>query len=703
MERWIARPGADQGQAEKLALEWAEKHHQALPSWIAELLCRRGADSVGKADAFLDPSLRDLASPNLLPGLEDAVRTLENIRREKGKQAYLAVYGDYDVDGVVASVIMKEALEAYFGFEPGSGHVRIYIPDRHEEGYGLNMAAVEKLCLEADAIVTVDCGITSVAECERVMSNEPRRYMIVTDHHTLPETLPRADALVNPKLSERFGLAPCDPLCGAGVALKLGGALCGERFRDDHLDLCALATVADMVELTGDNRVIVSEGLKRLRTQPYSRPGLVALLRVSGLEEKEDEIDAGDIGFRLAPRLNAAGRLENAKISADLLQTDDPDTAQRLALSLEKLNTERQGLVKEVQQQAMEQVDKMDLGRRFAIVAAGEGWESGVVGLAAGKIAELTGYPTVCLCIQGDMCVGSARSASGIDLYQALSSCADLFDRFGGHKQAAGLTMPLANLETFRERLSDAVHAQMLSMGKAELCREVYYDMPLELADVTMDTVSWLEKMEPFGMGNPAPRFLISDCEAVSLRPVGKEGAHLQGIFRAGDREVKGICFGRGDLAADLAGMRTSLVMRMVRNVFRGRESAEMQLDAIRLSDRNALTKGPDPAQKQDFALCLSNGKQIDPDGVLHAFLAVSEIRQAAGQGQLLVVCPSDDAAKAVREALPRAHCVTFSGTAGIRGQFGMVLVVEADGSPGESALPAALKLTGMPRVSFRI
>ncbi|MBQ8136312.1 MAG: single-stranded-DNA-specific exonuclease RecJ, partial [Clostridia bacterium] len=454
MENWIAR-GDEAAAAEKLRLSCPE----SLPPWGYPLLCARGLDTPEKVNAFLHPTLEALQSPQALPDAGGAAEVFARIRQELGARARLVVYGDYDVDGVVASVIMKEALESFFSLPDGA--VRIYIPDRHEEGYGLNLNAVETLCREADAIVTVDCGITSVREAERVMrwqeTDGERKYLVITEHHTLPETLPMADALVDPLLCERMALPACDPLCGAGVALKIAELLCGRAFMESHLDLCALATVADMVPLTGDNRIIVAEGLRRLRAiMPAQRPGLYALIRAAGLEEKLATLDAADIGFRIAPRLNAAGRLESAMDSVRLLTERDQDAATSVAYALERINAERQDRVKEVRAEAEAQIEKMDLSSVFAIVTAGENWESGVVGLAAGKIAERFGYPTVCLSVQGERSVGSARSASGIDLYAALKTCEDLFERFGGHRQAAGLTLPTENIPAFASRLSAA-------------------------------------------------------------------------------------------------------------------------------------------------------------------------------------------------------------------------------------------------------
>ena len=626
MENWILR-GDGGASAEKLRAACRE----SLPPWGYALLCARGLDTPEKLNAFLHPNLEALQMADALPDARAAAEVFAQIRETLGKNARLVVYGDYDVDGVVASVIMKEALETFFSLPDGA--VRIYIPDRHEEGYGLNLHAVETLCREADAIVTVDCGITSTLEAERVMrwqeTEGERKYLVITDHHTLPETLPKADALVDPLLCERKGLPPCDPLCGAGVALKIAELLCGRAFLESHLDLCALATVADMVPLTGDNRIIVAEGLRRLRAlTPKGRPGLYALIRAAGLEDKLSALDAADIGFRIAPRLNAAGRLESAMDSVRLLTEHDPNAAMSVAYALERINAERQEKVKEVRAEAEAQIEKMDLSASFAIVTYGENWESGVVGLAAGKIAEQYGYPTVCLSVQGEKSVGSARSASGINLYAALKTCEDLFERFGGHRQAAGLTLPTKNIPLFASRLSRAVKEQMDAMGKETLCREVVYDLPLTLSDVTLEAVDFLDRMEPFGMGNPSPRFCFENVEAVSLRAVGREQAHLQGAYRQDGAEVKGIYFGMG-VHADLTGKRVSLIAALYRNAFRGRESCEMRLDALR-------AEADEPAAEKKSGIPPSDS--AGEDDLLAACLSVAEVGRAVREQKAALV-----------------------------------------------------------------
>ncbi|MBQ1717608.1 MAG: single-stranded-DNA-specific exonuclease RecJ, partial [Bacteroidales bacterium] len=471
-------------------------------------------------------------------------------------------YGDYDCDGVCASVIMLEALKSL------GAHAEVYIPSRKEEGYGLNTAAMHKLAeKQYRLMITVDCGITAVEEI--ALAKSLGMNVILTDHHTPPDPLPAADAILHPQL----GGYPCSSLCGAGTAYKLACALSGKQ-TIPTLPLCALATVADMVPLLGENRTLAALGLAAMADT--SNIGLRALLRVSGLRTGE-AVTGQQAGFLLAPRINACGRMETAQIALELLSTDDPVRAAELADTADGLNARRKSLENQVLEQANAQASALDLCTGHAIVIEGEGWESGVVGLAAGRLAEYYGYPTVILSREGDICVGSARSACGVDLYQALSACSDLFTRFGGHKQAAGLTLPAENVPELRIRLSDAVAKQL--QGRT-LMPETVYDGELRLTDITLDLISSLGMLEPFGTGNPAPVFLVRDVEALSARAVGSGGSHLKLTLGQDTCILDAIAFRMGTLASSMRGI-CSLAITPVANTFNGRTSPECRIEAI--------------------------------------------------------------------------------------------------------------------------
>ncbi|MBR6299728.1 MAG: single-stranded-DNA-specific exonuclease RecJ [Clostridia bacterium] len=526
---------------------------------LAPLLLARGVDTPDKLRVFLHPAAQDLHDPFLMPDMEKACRM---IRETIDLGKHIIIYGDYDCDGVCASVIMLEALKSL------GAHAEVYIPSRKEEGYGLNTAAMHKLAeKQYRLMITVDCGITAVEEI--ALAKSLGMNVILTDHHTPPDPLPAADAILHPQL----GGYPCSSLCGAGTAYKLACALSGKQIIPT-LPLCALATVADMVPLLGENRTLAALGLAAMADT--SNIGLRALLRVSGLRTGE-AVTGQQAGFLLAPRINACGRMETAQIALELLSTDDPVRAAELADTADGLNARRKSLENMVLEQANAQASALDLCTGHAIVIEGEGWESGVVGLAAGRLAEYYGYPTVILSREGDICVGSARSACGVDLYQALSACSDLFTRFGGHKQAAGLTLPAENVSELRIRLSDAVAKQL--QGRT-LMPETVYDGELRLTDITLDLISSLGMLEPFGTGNPAPVFLVRDVEALSARAVGSGGSHLKLTLGQDTCILDAIAFRMGTLASSMRGI-CSLAITPVANTFNGRTSPECRIEAI--------------------------------------------------------------------------------------------------------------------------
>ena len=525
---------------------------------LARLLLSRGVDTPEAAQAFLHPGEGQLHDPFLMENMGVAVRMIHHAI-DHGQA--IAVYGDYDCDGVCASVILLETLQAL------GARADIYIPSRKDEGYGLNCDAVRRLAEKHSLLISVDCGITSVAEA--ALAKELGMQVIITDHHTIPAQLPPADAILHAQLGEY----PCRDLCGAGTAYKLCCALTGQQILPS-LELCALATIADMVPLLGENRALAALGLQRM--QHTLRPGLRALLSVAGIRSG-DPITGTQAAFQLAPRVNACGRMDTAQIAVRLFTAADALTAMELAQQADGLNARRKSIEQRILEEADAQAQALDLVENKAILVLGEGFESGVVGLVAGRLAERYGYPTVVLSRDGDTCVGSARSACGVDLYRALATCADLFTRFGGHKQAAGLTIPLDRVEEFRIRLSQAVAAQL--DGRA-LMPETAYDCELALSDITLELIADMERLEPFGMGNPAPVFLLKNADVVSARAVGAEGAHLKLTLSQDGALLDAIAFRMGQRAGTLAGL-CDLAVTPVANAFGGRVTAECRVEAV--------------------------------------------------------------------------------------------------------------------------
>ena len=636
-----------------------------MPDWMAGLLYSRGIRSAAEAERFLHPGMDQLLPPMLLRDMDRAAALLLDAR-DRGQQA--VIYGDYDVDGVCASAILLET------FRRMKLESDVYIPDRHREGYGLNLAAVEKLAERYQVLVTVDCGITSVKEVAR--ARELGMRTIVTDHHRPGDALPPADAVVSPLLGEY----PFPYLCGAGVAWKLAMALLGQDALP-LMELAALATVADMVSLTGENRCIVALGLEKLSAT--ARPGLRAVMNRAGIFGR---VTSEQVGFQIAPRMNACGRMESARTALEMLTTRDLTRAEELALKLEGLNRERKDQEARVITGALAQVEQMDLVDSLAIVVRGESWNSGVVGLAAGRIAEQYAYPTVALSQEGELCVGSARSAGDIDIHRALSRCGDLFLRFGGHKQAAGLTIRTEHVEEFARRLSQAVAEQTGGMPPEPHIR---CDGEMTLGQVTEETVKWLEKLEPCGVGNPAPLFLCRDVRPLSMRAVGTEGRHLKCTFRQGNDLRDGILFGGGSWAGQDGG-HFQLVMTPTLNEFRGKVSAECRLYALQLL--------PETVEKNPEAEAIAYlAEELSDETVPVISEKEAAPLMAGGQGTLLV-CRCLETALKWRARFPQAdfclmraddprayHTIMLRGTAG-NACASFRHVVLCDGDLGEGA-----------------
>lgn len=531
-----------------------------LPGWFSAMLRLRGITSEEESRRFLSPSLGDLHDPFLLPGMTETVRLL---REAAARRDPILIWGDYDADGICAASILLETLK-----EEGA-NVNFYLPSRHSDGYGLNPEGIRKAAEKGfRLLITVDCGISSREET--ALARSLGMTVIVTDHHALPPELPEADAVMNPLL----GGYPCPFLCGAGVALKICQALQGPEGLRKRLDLAAIATVADVVPLLGENRVIVREGLDCIaRTQ---RPGLQALLKSAGIEAP---VTTDHLGFRIGPRLNAAGRLEDARPAARLLMTRDPVLAESLASHLEELNSRRQAMEREITGQALQQVrEQPDFGTARSLVVSGD-WNPGLIGLTAGKLCEKFYLPAVALSLQGDTAVGSCRSIPGVHIFGMLQRCGDLLTRFGGHAQAAGLTLPAGNIAAFRERLSRVISE---SCPPEVFRREMAYDLEVPFRSWDEESLGLLEQLEPTGEGNPAPVFLLSGASVQTMRRVGRDLSHLQVTLLDRDNTpVRGIAFSQGE-EADRPRDGADLLYRPYLNEFRGRRSVEARIFALR-------------------------------------------------------------------------------------------------------------------------
>ncbi|PKN09176.1 MAG: single-stranded-DNA-specific exonuclease RecJ [Deltaproteobacteria bacterium HGW-Deltaproteobacteria-8] len=494
---------------------------------IAEVLWRRGYTSAQDMDRFLSPGLRHLLPPETIPGLTEAAQMLA---RGLTSGAQFCVWGDYDVDGITSTALVKDFLHKRLGPEAapldGSGQVRHFLPNRKEHGYGLNIPCIERLAAEGvRLLLTVDCGISSVAEVAR--ANELGLTVVVSDHHLPPDELPAAAAICNPQLCQgKLCGGVCNGLCdlaGVGVAFFLMAALNrllpGEPVdMRQFLDLVALGTVADVVGLKGQNRILVKNGL--LLIKEAARPGIASLKVYSGYDRLA-ELGAGQIGFGLAPRINAAGRMADPQIALTMLLAPDMDTANPLASKLDGLNAKRRSSEQEILEQALAQAEEQK--DRVGLVLAGEDWHAGVIGIVASRVVERHYKPVLMLCREdgadGGHWKGSGRSVAEFDLHEGLSGLEHLFLGFGGHKQAAGLSMPLENLEALREGFHLAVAA---ALGPVPLRPSLKLDRELAFGDISFTLLKELEMLQPFGMGNPEPLFVSPPVLVRDYRVFGK-------------------------------------------------------------------------------------------------------------------------------------------------------------------------------------
>jgi single-stranded-DNA-specific exonuclease len=541
-----------------------------IPELVRDLLRKRGLADPAALVAFLYPAYdTGLADPFLLTDMEAAVSRLLAAIKAKEK---VAVYGDYDIDGIVSTTLLLEVLQQH-GLEPLT-----YIPDRYDEGYGLHIAALEELKDQGvTLVVTVDCGITSVAEAD--WARQHGLDLIITDHHDAPAELPPAVAVINPKRPD--DAYPFKDLAGVGVAFALARALqqrTGIPAPGQEkwlLDLVALGTVCDVMPLVGENRLLAKFGL--LVLQKTRRVGLVALAQSAGLELGETK--AYHLGFVFGPRLNAAGRLENANYSLELMLTKDPVEAQALAFQLEEMNHQRQLEQERIVQEADALAEAY--GDDPVLVLADASWSHGVVGIAASKLAEKWQKPTIILQILDDTAKGSGRSASGYNLIDGLRTRADLFTRLGGHHFAAGFTLPAANIDELRTALN--AHYQEVSDQLAPRTqREADLELPSS-ADITWDFYNSLALLEPYGHGNPEPAFGITNLKVVEATPVGKNKDHLRlKLAGAAGTIHEAIGFGLVEKYPNLkAGQTVDVLCYLQRNDFNGRSTLQLVVISI--------------------------------------------------------------------------------------------------------------------------
>lgn len=538
---------------------------------LAAILASRGMVTADAARAFLGGDDQVLADPLLMTDILPAIGRIARAR-QLGEKA--AVYGDYDVDGITAACLLTEYLR-------GTGlDTALYIPDRLEEGYGLNTGAITRLHEQGvSLIITVDCGVTAVEET--VFAASLGVDMIITDHHECREILPDAVAVVDPKRPDC--LYPSRDLAGVGVAFKLVCAMDGDppKMLARYADLVAVGTIADVMPMTGENRRIIKAGLQKLRTAP--RPGLAALMNEAGVDQKR--LGAMTVGFTLAPRINAAGRLGRVDQAAALMMEQDARRASRLAAELCDMNRERQRLEMETWEQALQMLDARTPAG--PIVLAREGWHQGVLGIAASRLSEEFCVPSVMIALDGDTGKGSCRSYGGFNLFGALTDCAEHLESFGGHALAAGLNIRTENVDGFRQALG-AYYAQNPPEGAEGLSLDVTIDEPPLLS---IECVESLERLEPCGNGNPRPMLCLEDALVTLITPIGG-GKHVR--LRVEKFAQSYDCVWFSHRAEDLglvAGDRVDLAFYPQISEFRAQRSVQLLVQDLRAADCTELCR----------------------------------------------------------------------------------------------------------------
>ena len=566
--RWVLPETIDE-QVKSLA---GELGLHPLP---ARILLHRGYRTPEAASAFLSDKLVDLPDPFRMKGMAAATERLARALHQREK---ITLYGDYDVDGVCSTSLLAIFLRE-LGANPGT-----YIPHRLGEGYGLNVQAVERLAAEGTRVlVTLDCGITATAEISR--ARDLGVDVVIVDHHTVPETLPPAVAILNP---HQPGCEyPTKTLCAAGVAFNLCVGL-RKRLRDDGffatrkepnlralMDLVAMATVADVVPLTGANRILVAHGLQELTAA--RRPGIRALKEVAGIEV-DAPITAGQVGFRLGPRINAAGRLHDASLGLQMLTAESLEDARRLAKVLDSANAERQGIESTILTEALKQAESRKDSRGFVLYS--EGWHPGVIGIVASRVVERFHRPTIMVGVNDGVGKGSARSIEAFHLFDAIASCSELLTRFGGHKYAAGLTIEADKLPAFREAFERIAMQRLSPEDLVPRCKVDAVVTPRELDERAVEA---LQKLGPFGQGNPEPVLALRRQVArprVLTPKTGYGSAHLK-LALLDAPEVDAIGFGMADRLSLVEGP-VDLAFQVGVDTFRGQRRVSLRLKDLR-------------------------------------------------------------------------------------------------------------------------
>ena len=531
---------------------------------IATILSNRGINTKEKIEKYLTPTRKDFHNPYEMPDMDKAV---ERIIKAKENNEKLIIYGDYDVDGITSITVLKSFLKD-IGIEAD-----YYIPNRLNEGYGLNIPAVEKIAKDGyNLMITVDCGITCIEEIKR--ANELGMDVIVTDHHEVGEKLPNALAVVDCKRKDNK--YPFRELAGVGVAFKLSQALAIKLGIDEkeylkYLDVVCIGTISDIVPLVDENRVISKLGL--MLVNQTKNIGLQAILKIAGYKI----IDSSSVSFGIAPRINACGRMGHADEALNLFLSKNINEVNNLANTLNDYNKKRQEIEKNIFNEALLQIEKNKLEENRTIVVAGNDWHHGVIGIVSSKITEMYFKPSILLCIEDGIAKGSGRSVPGFDLHDALLNCDDVLERYGGHAMAVGLTLNKENINEFSEKLEELAK----KAHTEEINPVIKIDGKINLEEINMEMVASIKMLEPFGEANKMPIFCFNNLKIDSIRALS-EGKHLKLTLKDNNTIVNAIGFNLGSLVEDYKiGDKVDIVGTLEINSFNGFDSIQINLKDI--------------------------------------------------------------------------------------------------------------------------
>lgn len=575
-KKWVF---LDENISEAQAQAYAELFD--IPLIVAKVLLNRGFTDAADAKKFLDKNSNTLYSPDLLCDMDKAVKRIHEAIEKKEN---VVVYGDYDVDGITSTALLVSFFRSH------GVNIKAYIPDRQNEGYGINKVAIKKIIDDgATLLISVDTGITAFEET--IYAKENGLDVIITDHHECKQELPEAVAVINPKRMDCS--YPFKDLAGVGVAFKLVCAASDKsesELLDQYADIVALGTIADVVSLRDENRIIAARGVEKLSKNPNT--GLAAVVSTLGLRQKWNNCSV--VSYSIAPRLNAAGRMSNAMIAVDLLLTNDPLEAQELAIRLDNDNKNRQSEEKIIFDEAVEMINEIDLADKKVLVLAKRNWHHGIIGVVASRICERYNKTCILISIEDDWCKSSGRSVEGLNLFDALGNCADILEKFGGHAYAAGFSIKEEYIGELDRRLNEFAN----NCNFAKKVPELLIDSKITVKDITAPIIRKTEVLAPYGAGNKVPVFALMNAKIIDVKTLS-EGKHCRILVESEGKIVEAIAFGAGSMAKEYyVGDMVDLAGELNINLYNGQVRLQIIINSIRISYKEKSDVLPD---RNDF------------------------------------------------------------------------------------------------------